>query len=420
MTQCADRWQGFDLLLDRAWTACRPMRTFRQLNQILRANVEACRRYVRYVQLHGRLLWGDGLKAESSGAAADSGGWSVKSGELASADNPQSAIDNPQFCVPPIILDVSPAEHPPLFTLHSPVGAFLFSYLIGALLLGIGLLLGLTWRISHDQQVVHNTAPQAPTVRKPASETPLVARITGTADCVWTTWTVDGGQWTVGGEAQIPNPKSQISNPNLLVPLGAKFNVTSGLMEITYDTGARVILQGPCTYEVESSRGGFLSLGRLTARVEKKGAVGSRQSAVEFPSESLPTAHYPLPTDRGSKGERTANLTLAQNAREPTTSLAPRPLARKSELRTPKSEISNPQSLIPNPLFSIRTPTAIVTDLGTEFGVEVDRLVQVGRTCLRAGSNCEQPTATIVTSAPSGWGFASRPAWKTGMAGPSS
>ena len=32
--------------------------------------------------------------------------------------------------------------------------------------------------------------------------------------------------------------------------------------------------------------------------------------------------------------------------------------------------ISNPQSLIPNP-FVIRTPTATVTDLGTEFGIEV-------------------------------------------------
>ena len=42
------------------------------------------------------------------------------------------------------------------------------------------------------------------------------------------------------------------------------------------------------------------------------------------------------------------------------------------EVRNPKSEISNPQSLIPNPLFSVRTPTAVVTDLGTEFGVEVD------------------------------------------------
>ena len=29
-------------------------------------------------------------------------------------------------------------------------------------------------------------------------------------------------------------------------------------MEITYDTGAKVILQGPVTYEVESHDGGFL------------------------------------------------------------------------------------------------------------------------------------------------------------------
>ena len=35
---------------------------------------------------------------------------------------------------------------------------------------------------------------------------------------------------------------------------------------------------------------------------------------------------------------------------------------------------SRPQSPIPNPsLFSIRTPTATVTDLGTEFGVEVSK-----------------------------------------------
>ena len=31
-----------------------------------------------------------------------------------------------------------------------------------------------------------------------------------------------------------------------------RFALASGLMEITYDTGAKVILQGPVTYEVES------------------------------------------------------------------------------------------------------------------------------------------------------------------------
>ena len=97
-------------------------------------------------------------------------------------------------------------------------------------------------------------------------------------------------------------------------------------MEITYDTGAKVILQGPVTYEVESRSGGYLSVGKLTARLEKKVASGQWSVAS-------------------------------------------------------KSEFSNPQSLIPNPslstshypLFTIRTPTATLTDLGTEFGVLVDR-----------------------------------------------
>ena len=51
----------------------------------------------------------------------------------------------------------------------------------------------------------------------------------------------------------------------------------------------------------------------------------------------------------------------------------------KSEIRNQKSATSNPQSPIPNPslstnrypLFTVKTPTAIVTDLGTEFGVMV-------------------------------------------------
>ena len=37
------------------------------------------------------------------------------------------------------------------------------------------------------------------------------------------------------------------------VPLGRKYELASGLMEIVYDTGAKVILQGPVTYEVESA-----------------------------------------------------------------------------------------------------------------------------------------------------------------------
>ena len=80
-------------------------------------------------------------------------------------------------------------------------------------------------------------------------------------------------------------------------------------MEITYDTGAKVILQGPVTYEVESPASGYLLIGKLTARVEST----------------------------------------------------------KSQAANQKSEILN------HKLFVVRTPTATVTDLGTEFGVEVDK-----------------------------------------------
>ena len=236
----------------------------------------------------------------------------------------------PASLVPPIVLDLSPPLHSPLFTLHSPIGSFLFSYLVGALLLGVGLLIGWTWRISHDYQprVAQSAASQSPEDAR--AEAPSVGRISGIVDCRWAKWSAASGQWAVVGESEIRNPKSQISNQELLVPLGAKYNLTSGFMEITYDTGAKVILQGPCTYEIESAAGGFLSFGKLTARVEGKAEGGGRRAEGEV-----------------SGGQWAANG--------------------KSEI--PFSALRPP----PSALFSVRTPSAIVTDLGTEFGVEVDK-----------------------------------------------
>ena len=132
---------------------------------------------------------------------------------------------------------------------------------------------------------------------------PPVARITGLFDCRW----ADPRTAPIGFDR---------------VRLGRKYALASGYMEIAYDTGAKVILQGPCVYQVESTTGGYLSLGKLTARVEKKNEVVSGQWSVA--SEAKSRNHYPLATSH-------------------------------------------------YPLFSVRTPTAIVTDLGTEFGVEVDR-----------------------------------------------
>ena len=139
---------------------------------------------------------------------------------------------------------------------------------------------------------------------------------------------------------QIRNLKSEIKNPFSAWATVSPCN--RAFLEITYDTGAKVILQGPVSYEVESLAGGYLSVGKLTAKLETKNSL-------------------PSPSGRGAGGEGGVNA----------------PVASKSGISSPQplapSPSSNPQSLIPNPLFAVRTPTAVVTDLGTEFGVEVDK-----------------------------------------------
>ena len=98
-------------------------------------------------------------------------------------------------------------------------------------------------------------------------------------------------------------------------------------MEITYDTGAKVILQGPVTYSVE-----------IEWRVFGDGKVDGEAG------EEMDSGQWSV--------------------------------ASKSGITIP-SPHSYPQSLIPNP-FVIRTPTATVTDLGTEFGVEVGQRGRYG------------------------------------------
>ena len=222
------------------------------------------------------------------------------------------------------------------------------AYLVAAVVFGIALWIGSFTRISRRDEIASNSPLPAPTLVDAKTES--VGRITGLVDCRWAD----------------PTTKALVRDD---VPLGRKYAMASGLMEITYDTGAKVILQGPATYEVESARSGYLSLGRLTARMEKKaegggrraeeeggsrqGEVGSGQWAVGSESKiqnskseilTPPSALRPPLSDQGSKGERTANLPVPKRRRDqPLRSpLAPCPA-------NPKSQIRNPKFLIPNP-----------------------------------------------------------------------
>jgi hypothetical protein len=141
----------------------------------------------------------------------------------------------------------------------------------------------------------------------------VIGRVTGMVDCVWEA-SGDGVHTT-----DASNQEPEIGNRKSTIHLGDRLAFKSGLLEITYDTGAKVILEGPAAYEVESSAGGYLSIGRLTARLEKRSELRDQ----------------------------------------------------RSELAGQKSESINHES------FSVRTPTAVVTDLGTEFGVAVN---EKGRT----------------------------------------
>jgi hypothetical protein len=140
------------------------------------------------------------------------------------------------------------------------------------------------------------------------SSTGAVARVTGMVDCVW-----EDSRFRVHGAKGGTKDSPLFPLPSPVLTVGDTLALRSGLLELTYDTGAKVILQGPVTYEVESASGGYLSVGKLTARLERRLEV------------------------RGQK----------------------------SEVRDQTSEVGNHQ-------FAVRTPTALVTDLGTEFGVEVD------------------------------------------------
>jgi hypothetical protein len=257
-----------------------------RLAELLRDDAEARRTYIRYMAitayLHGNRRDSRDTNAGEAGASDD---WRGLSGELGRETG-----------CPPIVVE-SPVGTPLVL---ASLGGFAFSYAAAVVIVGIGLLVGWACQVSAPQSdwqavVDKGTRPTAAANHDEGGKV-VVGRITGMAECRWS----DPHEAPVGFDR---------------VYVDRRFDLLSGLLELSYDTGAKVILQGPCTYKVESKTGGYLSIGRLTARVEKTDAE-----------------------ERSSEKRESAN----------------------SQTRTAEAA-----------LFAIQTPTATVTDLGTEFGVEV-------------------------------------------------
>jgi hypothetical protein len=270
-----------------------------ELDSILLADEESCRRYLRYCQMHVALR----LEVKADLAARKACRQIEIRPSVPALPDPGIPDDDASAPLPLAFLGnttLVTGGHTSAFSSGWPV-----AYFVATVICGLGLLIASWMPVSQSVQVVRQSVPRpSPLASNPSARMQSVGRITGMVDCQWV-------------QSIEPGVLSPALNPRLssLVSLGDRFALASGLMEIAYDSGAKVILQGPCTYEVESRAGGFLSVGKLTANVEKKTHQSNPQSLT--PNPSLPTTHYPL--------------------------------------------------------FTIKTPTATVMDLGTEFGVEVDK-----------------------------------------------
>ena len=181
-------------------------------------------------------------------------------------------------------------------------GGVVWTYVCAALFLGVGVLASRLWGPAGDPAQRVQDAVLAPAQTAANSASVIVGKVAAMSNCQW----LD------------PQSAAHEGEP---VARGRSYVLTSGLLQITYNTGARAILQGPAVYTVDAPNGGSLSLGKLTVE------AGKLERAAMTESEK----------------------------------------ARNRPARPPRAAA-----------FCVRTHTAIVLDKGDQdakFGVEVDRSV---------------------------------------------
>ncbi len=248
-----------------------------RLQKLLADDPAARRIYFDYLDMHLHLRqW---QKAEATAEQRDEGRGMAGSPAI------DVSVDADNFAVGAAVelphqLDLEPQipnpPFPSLSTTHYPlpttpfVGSWAFSCMVATVIMGVMLLVFWAIKITHHQHIAEAPSQSVPSDARP--EMVFVGRITGMVDVKWS----DDPRY-------LPPPDFAY------VPLGRKYKLDSGLLQITYDSGAKVILQGPCTYEVESTAGGYLALGKLTAKVEKERSAVRGQRSDHYP---LSTIHY--------------------------------------------------------------------------------------------------------------------------------
>jgi hypothetical protein len=254
---------------------------FARLEELLLASPAARRWYIAYLDLHGDLSWN-----HLSGYQRTMGGPSCKSTcgeEQVESRRGEREEGRGERGVEAVNTgNASPLSPLPFRDLWFDIGAA-FSYAVAVLVMALAVATAWTWRLPATEETAHRTLqePVTPIAKRTDSAPAMpVARITKLTNC----------QWAEAGMALQPQTD---------VRAGQRYVLKSGKLEITYQTGTRVVVQGPATFEVDSSYSGYLSRGVLTAYVpgEERNTTGSRDRATgreDAASSEAEVASHPL------------------------------------------------------------------------------------------------------------------------------
>lgn len=124
-----------------------------------------------------------------------------------------------------------------------------------------------------------------------------VACVTGLHDVAWA---------EPAGGVEPPPPQRHAS-----LFAGQRFDLVRGLVEITFDGGAKTIVEGPAAFEVVSLAAGRLYSGRLTATLDKavaKAAGAGSRFAIETPTATVTDLGTSFGVAVGEAGETSVSV----------------------------------------------------------------------------------------------------------------
>jgi hypothetical protein len=217
-----------------------------RIEDLLRRDPAARRFYLRYMDLHARMMQHPALRhvqSEDRGTRARMMNVECRKPNVESLDVRHSAFD----------------------IRHSTIRVQVAASAL-ALLLLVGTATVVYWHSVRSEDQLgyplagHEAVASWPTAgsrepgagvrRAPPSLLPAVpaARLTA-VDCQWV------------------NPESALRQGESL-PAGRRLELASGQVEVVFRSGAKVNIHGPAIFEVQSDNSGFLTLGRLTARAD--------------------------------------------------------------------------------------------------------------------------------------------------------